>query len=98
MIKKTHISECSECGYNTKSVHVIKESSILGNIAVCAECDAKLDLRSDIGITPIFDSIIYITENGSYKLPNGIIVLTDIDYIAYKNGTLIFNNKDNSLS
>lgn len=96
--KKTHISECSECGYNTKSVHVIKESSILGNIAVCAECDAKLDLRSDIGITPIFDSIIYITENGSYKLPNGIIVLTDIDYIAYKNGTLIFNNKDNSLS
>ena len=30
----------------------------------------------------------YITDNGSYKLPNGIIVLVDEDYLLYLSGEL----------
>ena len=33
--------------------------------------------------------------NGSYILPNGIIVLVDEDIEAYENGTLVFYDKDN---
>ena len=51
----------------------------------------KLDLSKD------FVSIIRsklktkkITENGSYTLPNGIVVLVEEDIEAYKEGTLIF--------
>ncbi len=31
------------------------------------------------------------TENGSYILPNGVIVLADEDIEAYMNGTLTFH-------
>ena len=34
-----------------------------------------------------------ITLNGSYILPNGIIVLADEDAEAYYNGTLVFYKK-----
>lgn len=49
-------------------------------------------------IRPLFDNIMYITKNGSYKLSNGIIVLTEVDYQSYVTGTLIYNNEDLSLS
>ena len=39
-------------------------------------------------------SITKVTINGSYILPNGIIVLVDEDIEAYENGTLIFYDKD----
>lgn len=32
----------------------------------------------------------YVTENGSYILPNGITVLAEADVEAYLNGTLRF--------
>ena len=35
------------------------------------------------------------TNNGSYKLPNGIIVLVEEDIQSYLEGTLVFNY-DNS--
>ena len=37
---------------------------------------------------------VQVTLNGSYILPNGIIVLVDEDVEAYLNGTLVFYNKD----
>ena len=35
-----------------------------------------------------------VTANGSYILPNGIIVLVDEDIEAYLNGTLVFYDKN----
>ncbi len=39
-------------------------------------------------------SITQFSLNGSFILPNGIIVLVDEDIEAYLNGTLVFYNKD----
>ena len=36
------------------------------------------------------NGIRYVTENGSYILPNGVIVLVSEDIEAYFNGELIF--------
>jgi hypothetical protein len=39
-------------------------------------------------------TISHITLNGSYVLPNGIVVLVDEDVEAYMNGTLQFYNSN----
>ena len=39
-------------------------------------------------------SINKYSVNGSYILPNGIIVLVDSDIEAYESGTLVFYDKD----
>ncbi len=41
-------------------------------------------------------SFLY-TENGSFILPNGIIVLVETDIESYINGTLEFYNRKESL-
>ncbi len=95
--RKSHGDVC-ECGYyKSSSPHIIKPGSISNSKCICLECDATLDLNYDMGLTPFYD-IVYITSNGSYKLPNGIIVLSDIDYASYINGTLSFNYNDMLLS
>ena len=55
-------------------------------------CGAILNFIDDghIGIMNINKYSI----NGSYILPNGIIVLVDEDIEAYLNGTLVFHDKD----
>lgn len=89
-----HIKNCS-CGltsgsaelhYVTKEIYDRNPSSV-----ICLGCLKKLDLSKD------FVSIIRsklktkkITENGSYTLPNGILILVEEDIEAYKEGTLIF--------
>ncbi len=40
------------------------------------------------------EAIMQVSLNGSYILPNGIIVLVDEDIEVYLNGTLVFYNKD----
>ena len=49
-----------------------------------------------MGIVPFTSNNLPRTINGSYILPNGVIVLADADIDAYLNGTLSFihlNNK-----
>ena len=59
-------------------------------------CGALLDLRFDLGEMPGIQALIHkVTLNGSYTLPNGIIVLVDEDVDAYMNNTLIFYDEDN---
>lgn len=43
-------------------------------------------------------NIKYITNAGSYILPNGIIVLVNEDIEAYLNGTLEFNDSSIEMS
>lgn len=49
-------------------------------------------------MTDSIKSSRFVTRNGSYILPNGIIVLVDEDIEAFMNGTLVFYNKDEAVS
>ena len=55
--------------------------------------------NGDIGMVPgiLSTGVNIITENGSYILPNGIIVLVEEDIEAYFAGTLIFYDEDETL-
>lgn len=95
---KCHGDNCI-CGYyENTSPHIIKQSSISNNKAVCLECNHILDLKYDFAFTDGTFDIVYITLDGSYKLPNGIILLTDSDYQKYIDGLLFFKEKDNLIN
>ena len=57
-------------------------------------CGQLILLDNTIVQVPGLNSITQVTSNGSYILPNGIIVLVDADIEAYLNGTLVFYDKD----
>lgn len=88
-----HIELC-ECGFvgTETSPHVVRGEAGLNFKAQCIECGAWVDVFDNH-----FPSIMSITKysvNGSYILPNGIIVLVEEDVEAYLNGTLVFYDKD----
>ena len=90
-----HIQCCALCGElgTLTDFHVVKAGSAVGNKAHCMYCGALINTGTDIGQVGPF-SITKVTLNGSYILPNGIIVLVDEDIDAYENGTLVFYDKD----
>ena len=90
----SHIESCC-CGAQGTATasHVIRQSGIVNNRATCLDCGYLLDLRNDSYIIESPDGLRY-TENGSYILPNGIVVLVDEDVDAYFAGTLIFRNRN----
>ncbi len=90
-----HIECCEYCGLTgtRTSLHVVKSSDVSLGIGHCMHCGAKVMLNDDIVETPWL-SVPKVTVNGSYILPNGIIVLVDADIEAYENGTLVFCDKD----
>lgn len=93
----THHIEACECGATgtQKSPHVIKSSDTGLSIAFCMLCGQKVNLDNTIVMVPGLNSAItQVTLNGSYILPNGIIVLVDEDIEAYFGGTLVFYDKD----
>lgn len=57
-----------------------------------------MNLKTDFAFTDGNFDIVYITLNGSYKLPNGIIVLQDIDYQKYIEGSLSLNGNDSLIN
>ncbi len=78
---RTHTSYC-ECGFSTSQGHAVSAGS-----STCLFCGC----RADIGfIGPSSVSSGYISENGSYLLPNGVIVLDEKDIDAYLSGELTF--------
>ena len=86
-----HTSTCV-CGETVTSGHVVKNSST--NSKQCIVCGVIVNTNDDI-FFPIFPtSLINImsSPNGSYILPNGIIVLVEEDIDLYFNGTLKFSN------
>ncbi|MDE7161209.1 MAG: S8 family serine peptidase [Anaeroplasmataceae bacterium] len=92
-----HIEKCI-CGQTkgSPSPHVItyEDAHDGDNKAICLGCNAELDLRYDgAQINPFSLVKRKETKNGSYILPNGIIVLVEKDREAYFNGTLIFYDK-----
>ncbi len=91
----THHIESCKCGQigTATSLHVVRLSEVVNNIGFCVECGARVMLGDDfVQVGPA--SITKVTVNGSYILPNGIIVLVDEDIEAYENGTLVWYDKD----
>ena len=90
-----HVAQC-ECGSNTTLPHVVSSDSfVFGQLyAQCLLCggDAEMGFNG-MGLNSAL--INKISINGSYILPNGVIVLKDEDLQAFLNGTLIFYNKYN---
>ena len=95
---KWHRLTC-DCGQTTGSnqVHAVLQSEIVsGRYATCVGCNHVLDLKFDMALIGGMNSvpITQVSINGSYILSNGLIVLVDVDFEAYLNGTLVFYNKD----
>ena len=85
----SHIKHCI-CGSYVLGNHYIKQSDIINNrYAICLGCKARLDLFKDFAENTI-SAITQVSVNGSYILPNGIVVLVDEDIQAYLDGTLRF--------
>ncbi|MBE6132910.1 MAG: hypothetical protein E7180_05935 [Erysipelotrichaceae bacterium] len=90
----SHRGRCS-CGEWVEKPHVVNISEVVNYQAECLECHAMLDLRYDVATGGINNRKVSI--NGSYILPNGIIVLVEEDIEAYFAGTLIFYDEDETL-
>lgn len=82
-----HISYC-DCGGIALTPHVVR----LGftNCILCGGTVDKAIVQFGLNST----HFTQISMNGSFVLPNGIIVLRDEDIEAYLNGTLVFYNKN----
>ena len=82
-----HYSYCI-CGDSITQRHAIKQSDGGGmTVSICEYCSAMI---SGPGVLDGIYTDLPHTENGSYILPNGIIVLVPEDEEAYFNGTLEF--------
>ena len=90
----SHRGRCS-CGEWVEKPHVVNVSEVVNYQAECLECHAMLDLRYDVATGGINNRKVSI--NGSYILPNGIIVLVEEDIEAYFAGTLIFYDEGETL-
>ena len=89
-----HSAQCS-CGAIAKQGHAVSSGSFSSGkqYVPCLLCGglAKVGFIQ----TKNSSSISYVTTNGSFILPNNIIVLVDEDIEAYLNGTLVFYTKTN---
>lgn len=82
-----HRSTCC-CGSSIISAHVVPAGSFTGSnpSAICLDCGG---MATSGAIVMSIDDMPR-SDNGSYILPNGIIVLQPEDMDAYRNGTLVF--------
>ena len=83
-----HLAYC-ECGAYRLEGHAIRTGT-----KKCIKCNGNvtggfIEMRSNL--------LLPTTLNGSYILPNGIIVLVEEDIEAYLNNTLVFYKKDEEL-
>lgn len=95
LYSSTHHRCVCECGELVSiSPHTVKLSEVILGIGHCMYCGARVMLDDTIVQVPGINNVSQVTLNGSYILPNGIIVLVDSDIEAYEGGTLVFYDKD----
>ncbi len=84
-----HRSYCI-CGSYTTSAHVVAQDSLSGTeqYAICLLCRGQAYIGMVTG--PTAGNGLPHTQNGSYILPNGVIVLVNEDIAAYMAGELVF--------
>ena len=82
-----HYAYCS-CGDRIEQAHVLMRpvGGSVGGLSICKYCGASVSF----GVLDSIPTDYPHTENGSYILPSGIIVLVPEDEEAYLNGTLEF--------
>lgn len=87
-----HRKSCRYCGEIKSQQHsvTLEDATDGDNKATCLGCDTLLDLNFDIA--EVIESTEQVTLNGSFILPNGIVVLAPEDIDAFEYGTLIFYN------
>ncbi len=96
-----HDATCG-CGATTQQGHAVSSSggSLLGSgtrYKTCLLCGGSAEIGF-VQLNATSTEIEYVTEKGSYILPNGVIVLVDEDIEAYMNHTILFQKKNNSLT
>ena len=89
----SHKKACEICGGEIIEAHAIRISEVVGNRAPCIYCHRFINIGDNF--SQIIHNVQKVSVNGSYILPNGIIVLVDEDVEAYENGTLVFYDKNN---
>lgn len=86
-----HTATCS-CGETSTQPHAVNSSQATGRYANCIQCGHLVDLGTDIVIGVMSVEEMLHSENGSYILNDGTIVLVEEDIEAYLNGTLVFSS------
>ena len=89
-----HRKYCA-CGNSSLKAHVVSPDAF-NNGQQYAECTLCHGLVS-IGANPMSQNNYPYTLNGSFILPNGVIVLVEEDYEAYMNDTLVFINPNDNI-
>lgn len=89
-----HKAYC-ECGEYVLRSHAVDSSSIYYSnghqYGTCVGCGYIIDLGTGGGIIGPLENGMMVSDNGSYILPNGIIVLVEDDIDTYLEGTLVFH-------
>ena len=89
-----HTKQCT-CGDSSLKSHVV-DANAFNNGQQYATCMVCGGLAS-VGINPRSNNNYSYTLNGSFILPNGVIVLVEEDYEAYMNDTLVFINPNDNI-
>lgn len=92
-----HKATCG-CGATTQQGHVVSSNAFSGGkrYATCLICGGLAE-RGFVQLNASSAKVQYVTDNGSYILPNGVIVLVDEDIELYLNSTLEFHKNDSQL-
>ena len=91
----THHRCVCGCGHDMGTEpHTLKLSGVVLGVGHCMYCGERIVLDDTIVQVPGMLNVQKVTVNGSYILPNGIIVLVEEDIEAYENGTLVFYDRD----
>lgn len=92
-----HLSYC-RCGAMIQQGHAVASNAFANGkrYATCLICGGLAE-RGFVQFNATSVEVQYVTDNGSYILPNGVIVLVDEDIETYLRGNLEFHKKDNSL-
>lgn len=93
---KNHLATCI-CGATALKGHVVRSGSFTGNTATCLLCGGQASIGF-VDPGPLSAEILLRTANGSYVLPNGVIVLVDEDIESYFAGTLVFVRKTGDIA
>ena len=83
-----HKRTCHTCGTVSQAAHVVAQGGLLtpDGYAICLQCRGKVFM----GLLQSIPAGLAHTDNGSYILTNGTIVLVEEDIDAYMAGTLEF--------
>lgn len=94
-----HKATCGACGQVTFEAHAVAQGAFPtpDGYAKCLKCRGKAFVGELMGNSSgeLMGNSVGVqscTPNGSYILPNGVIVLADQDVEAYMNGTLVFGS------